>query len=43
MPLAMGIFRFIDGGKGLHPKPFLAINYKTVGQNFRKFESNADA
>jgi hypothetical protein len=28
--LAMGFFRFIDGGRGLHVKPFLQINNNTV-------------
>jgi hypothetical protein len=31
--LVMGFFRFIDGGRGLHVKPFLQINYNSVRCN----------
>jgi 2-polyprenyl-6-methoxyphenol hydroxylase-like FAD-dependent oxidoreductase len=29
----MGMFRFIDGGRGLHVKPFLQINNNTVSSH----------
>ena len=32
--LVMGFFRFIDGRKGLHMKPFLQIDYNTVGWTY---------
>jgi hypothetical protein len=37
----MGIFRFIDGGKGLDPTPFLTFDYRTV-RDFQKFTGISD-